>query len=128
MLRAVDYPMNFGTTPSYRRDAAVILSADEEELLVRFLSENPAIGDIIPGTAGVRLMKWRALSQGDKAYCQIYYYFRDLNMPLYLLAVYPARERLHLIMREHRAMEEAVEQIIELHSQLWRDIVEGLAS
>ncbi len=47
------------------------------------------------------------------------YYFRDLNMPLYLLAVYAKNEKLDLTAREKRQMRDAVDVIVVAYSERW---------
>jgi hypothetical protein len=44
----------------------------------------------------------------------VIYYFRDLNMPVYLLAVYAKGEKINLTHREKIQMRQAVEDIASL--------------
>jgi hypothetical protein len=87
MLGAGFYPITIAELHSYSCDADRLFDRDEHEKLKEFLAFNPEGGDVIAGTGGVRLLRWPIKNPGNDAK-RIVYYFRDLNMPLYLLALY----------------------------------------
>lgn len=45
-------------TDTFRERASRLLATAEREALYAFLADNPAAGDIIGGTGGVRKLRW----------------------------------------------------------------------
>lgn len=90
MLGAGIYPITIAEMGNYTKDADRYFDEGEHERLKTFLALHPESGDILPGTGGVRTLRWpiKEVVKGKSA--RIVYYFRDLNMPLYMLALYSA--------------------------------------
>ena len=53
-------------TPEYFVAARRILTDTERGALVDFLAANPTAGDLMPGTGGVRKLRWAARAKGKK--------------------------------------------------------------
>jgi len=51
-------PIGVVETPEFIRAATKLLRERERSDLVDFLARNPAAGDLIPGTGGVRKLRW----------------------------------------------------------------------
>ncbi len=45
-------------TLEFVRRVAKLFDHDEREAVVEFLTANPTAGDLIPGTGGVRKLRW----------------------------------------------------------------------
>jgi hypothetical protein len=112
MFNAGSYPISIAEMPDFIGDAGRIFTKDEHEQLVLFLAKYPDAGDIIPGTGGVRKVRWPARGQGKRGGARVIYYFRDLNVPVYLLAAYAKGEKLNLTAGEKKAMSWMVDQIV----------------
>lgn len=54
---------------------------------------------------------------------KVIYYFRDLNMPVYLLALYKKGEKDTLNQKEKKMMELYVAELVRAHSRRWLRIV-----
>jgi hypothetical protein len=52
------------------------------------LAENPLAGDEIPGTGGVRKVRFGASGRGKRGGARVIYYYLDETMPLYALLAY----------------------------------------
>ncbi|WP_425907170.1 type II toxin-antitoxin system RelE/ParE family toxin [Nitrobacter sp. TKz-YC02] len=61
----------------------------------------------------MRKLRWRAKGQGKRGGARVIYYFRDLNVPVYLLAVYAKGEKLNLTEGEKQEMSKMVDLIVE---------------
>lgn len=123
MFAAKDYPISIAETSPFYRKAQVVFSEDERTALVDFLAWNPEGGDVIPGTGGLRKLRWAAKGRGRRAGARVIYYFRDLNMPLYLLAVYTKGERDGMTASEKKALTALVETLVSHHSERLMRIV-----
>ena len=75
-------------TPTFSRQADKLFSEDEKRELIAFLAENPLAGDEIPGTGGVRKLRFAALGRGQRGGAQVIYYYLDETMPVYALLAY----------------------------------------
>lgn len=95
-----------------RKDLDAILSESERDQLIDWLAMSPDAGDIIPGTNGVRKVRWSYGGKGKRGGLRIIYYFRDLNMPISLIAVYKKNEKLNISAREKRMISQMVDDIV----------------
>ncbi len=75
-------------TPIFTRQTEKLFSEDEKRELIDFLAENPLAGDEIPGTGGVRKLRFAASGRGKRGGARVIYYFLDETMPLYALLAY----------------------------------------
>ncbi len=110
--RAVDYPITIAELRSVSKEFDRFLTETERNGLIDFLACHPEVGDVMPGTGGVRKMRWPCASKGKSSGLRVLYYFHDLNMPLYILAVYSKGEVLRLTQREEREMAKLVKVLV----------------
>jgi hypothetical protein len=88
MLGAGHYPITVAELRSYTEDADRLFDEEEHDRIKDRLAFLPDSGDIIAGSGGVRKLLWPYKDKrGRSREALILYFFRDLNMPLYLLAV-----------------------------------------
>ena len=78
----------FAETPIFTRQAEKLFSEDEKRELIDFLAENPLAGDEIPGTGGVRKVRFAASGRGKRGGARVIYYYLDDSIPLYALLAY----------------------------------------
>jgi mRNA-degrading endonuclease RelE of RelBE toxin-antitoxin system len=105
--------------------ARVGLTEDERKAVTDFLAENREVGDLIPGTGGLRKLRWPGRGKGKRGGYRVIYYFFNEGVPLYLLAVYPKNEQIDLtpqqksrltaLAKELKAMAKAPRKV-----RLWR--------
>ena|SRR6266851_2271791 len=89
MLGGGNYPITVAELRSYSEEADKLFSEEEHERLKERLAFWPDTGDIILGAGGIRKMLWPHKDQrGRDRDALILYFFRDLNMPLFLLSVF----------------------------------------
>lgn len=75
-------------TPIFTRQTEKLFSDEDKRELIDFLAENPLAGDEIPGTGGVRKLRFAASGRGKRGGARVIYYFLDETMPLYALLAY----------------------------------------
>ena len=66
-----------------------------DEYLARLqglLIENPEVGDVVPGSGGVRKMRWAMPGRGKRGGLRIIYYLRSRQGQIWLLTLYPKSE------------------------------------
>jgi len=90
------------TTKAFERDARRFLSEDEIAELIDFLADVPTAGDLIPGTGGLRKLRWGAKAKGKRGGSRAIYFYHDAGMPLFLLAIYAKADKIDLSAAEKR--------------------------
>ncbi len=75
-------------TSVFERQADKIWNEEERSALVDYLARNPEAGDIIPGTGGVRKLRWGRAGTGKRGGSRVIYFFHNADLPLYLLLAY----------------------------------------
>ena len=83
-------------TSAFARRAEKLLSAEEHEELIFSLALHPESGDEIPGTGGVRKVRFAAKGKGKSGGVRVIYYFFDDVNPLYAIFLYGKNEQANL--------------------------------
>jgi len=52
------------------------------------MAQEPEGGDVIPGTGGVRKLRWGRSGSGKRGGARVIYFYHDMDRPLYLLLAY----------------------------------------
>ena len=88
-------------TAAYLRDAAdVSMSEDERIVIVTAISENPALGDRMPGCGGARKARFSMPGKGKRGSYRVVHYYAGEDVPVFLLAVIKKGERADLSQSE----------------------------
>ena len=72
-------------TPTLSRQADKLFNEDERRDLIDYLAEHPLAGDEIPGTGGVRKMRFGASGRGKRGGVRMIYFFGGEEVPTYAL-------------------------------------------
>jgi len=83
-------------TSVFARRAEKLLSPEEHAELLLYLAVNPEAGDEIPGTGGVRKVRFAAKGKGKSGGVRVIYYFLDEENPLYAILLYGKNEQVNL--------------------------------
>jgi hypothetical protein len=94
-------------TPLFQRQAKDVWDENEREDFVNFIARNPAAGDVIPDTGGVRKVRWGRGGSGKRGGARVIYFYRDADFPLYLMIYAKARQE-DLSADEKRAVRKLV--------------------
>lgn len=81
-------PMVFIETPAFTADVKVLLPDHSYAELQLELAARPTTGDLIPGTGGLRKIRWRLPGQGKRGGARVIYYWRASVSQIWLLAIY----------------------------------------
>jgi len=80
---------SFIETRLFTRLVQKYLDDDEYRELQRALMDNPETGDIVPGSGGVRKLRWRAPGRGKRSGYRVAYYTRIAQGVIWMLTIYP---------------------------------------
>lgn len=97
-------PITVVETEAFARSAAKIWSEDEVAALVDHVARNPEAGDVIPGTGGVRKMRWSRAGSGKRGGARVIYFYYRPACPLYLLLAYRKAQATDLTQDEKKAV------------------------
>ncbi len=79
----------FIETPLFTRLLADYLSDDEYRELQAALSRAPESGSVVPGSGGVRKLRWSRRGQGKRGGLRVIYYLRIGREEIWMLTLYP---------------------------------------
>ena len=94
MARVV--PVTVIETPEFLAATHKLMDEAERMLLVDYLAYNPTAGDLIPGTGGVRKLRWALAGRGKRGGARVIYFHHDADMPLFALTAYAKNQRANL--------------------------------
>jgi hypothetical protein len=76
-------------TAMFRRYAADVWGDDERMEFIDFIAANPQAGDVMPGFAPLRKVRWSRPGAGKRGGVRVIYFVTHANGTLSLLVVYP---------------------------------------
>lgn len=97
-------PVTVVETPTFLRQAGAIWDEDDRLALVDFIARNPESGDLIPGTGGVRKVRWSRQGSGKRGGARVIYFYYHADAPIYLLLAYAKAQRTDMTPDEKRAV------------------------
>jgi hypothetical protein len=108
-------PITVVETHEFLSKARKLMSEEERSELVDYLAWHPEAGVVIPGSGGVRKLRWALEGRGKRGGARVIYFFHDMDMPLYVFTAYAKNERENLDQAEIHAMRKAVAILVEIH-------------
>jgi hypothetical protein len=86
-------PITVVETPEFLAATRHIMDEQERGLLVDYIAHNPLAGALIPGTGGVRKLRWALEGRGKRGGSRVVYYYYSDAMPIFALTAYAKNER-----------------------------------
>jgi len=75
-------------TELFRRKAASVLSGSELDAFINWIAANPLAGDVIPGAAPLRKVRWARDGMGKRGGSRVIYFNKLESGVIILLMVY----------------------------------------
>ena len=91
-------------TPIFSRQVQATWSDEEYRAFQLHLILQPDAGAIIPGSGGLRKIRWRMPGRGKRGGARVIYYWQDAARRVYLLFLYPKNVRSGLSPAELRTL------------------------
>ena len=103
--------LRFVETPLFTAQIVEILSDSEYSKLQTALILQPDLGDLIPGTGGLRKMRWGlpGHGRGKRGGLRVIYYWYVSQSVIYMLMVYSKTKQEDLSSEEKRALRKIAE-------------------
>ena len=83
----------FIETPLFTKILPRYLDDDDYAKLQNALNAQPEAGDLVPGSGGVRKMRWGVQGRGKRGGLRVIYYFRTTRGPIWMLTLYAKNVR-----------------------------------
>lgn len=96
-------------TPIFTCRVQDILSDDEYRLLQAQLVQRPDAGKIIPGSGGLRKLRWSASSRGKRGGARVIYYWFVSDEVILMLFAFPKNEQADLTPNQLKQLKKLVE-------------------
>lgn len=87
-----------------------LLSDDEYRAFQQHLADNPAAGDVIQGTGGLRKIRWSQGGRGKSGGVRVIYHWVPARQHIRLLMIYPKSMKADLSKAEKVSLRQIVEK------------------
>jgi mRNA-degrading endonuclease RelE of RelBE toxin-antitoxin system len=84
--------VTFIETRRFAKIVADYLDEEEYALLQRWLVLHPRSGAVIPGSGGVRKLRWGVSARGKRGGLRVIYYLRLSDTEIWMLTIYAKNE------------------------------------
>ena len=102
-------------TEAYTLRSEALLTREEQEGLRSFLAECPESGDVVPGLAGLRKLRWtqQRRNKGKRGGTRVVYFYALSVHTVVLLYMYSKDEKENLTNADRKQLKEAVADLKE---------------
>jgi len=102
--------MLFIETSIFTRQVTELLSDEEYKRLQEALLMRPEVGDLIPGSGGLRKLRWRTVGKGKRGGVRLIYYWDVPDDSFFMLTVYKKSQKEDLTKQELAILRRLVEK------------------
>ncbi len=81
--------ISFVETRLFTRLVQEYLSDDEYSALQQALRQDPEAGAVVPGSGGVRKLRWGVAGRGKRGGLRVIYFLRTRQGQIWMLTIYP---------------------------------------
>jgi len=99
----------FIETKLFSRMARAYLTDDDYRDLQGTLTANPEAGAVIPGTGGIRKLRWGATGRGKRGGVRVMYFLKQGESQVWMLTVYAKNETSRIPARVLRDIREEID-------------------
>lgn len=105
-------------TPTFLKDVKRAgLSEEEHRSLINFLAANPDAGVVMEGTGGVRKVRIAGEGSGKSGGYRVVYYFHDMDIPLFALALFAKNEKSNLTQAERNELRSIIPLMLKSYKE-----------
>lgn len=96
-------------TPKYLKQATALLNEEEREAVASYIALNPTAGFVIPGSGGIRKLRWRMQKGGKRGGHRLIYFNKLHRGQIWLLMIYSKRQFENISARELIKVRKAID-------------------
>ena len=105
-------------TPEFLAATRKLMDVEERALLVDHLALNPMAGDLIPGTGGVRKLRWGLAGRGKRGGARVIHFYHGPGIPLFALTAFAKHTQSDLSAADRNDFRRLTKLLVE--SYTWR--------
>lgn len=109
-------PITVVETPTFQNMAGAIWTGEERAELIDYVARNPDSGVVIPGTGGVRKLRWSRTGAGKRGGARAIYFYYQVDAPIYMLLAYAKAARADMSPDQKRQVTKLTAILKELHA------------
>jgi mRNA-degrading endonuclease RelE of RelBE toxin-antitoxin system len=102
--------VHFVETPVFTRQVEDLLGDAEYRALQLALFLRPEQGSLVPGTGGLRKLRWKTSGQGKRGGLRVIYYWDVKRSVIYMLLAYPKNRQEDLTPEQKRILTQLVRE------------------
>ena len=91
--------------PKFKVEAAAVIGAAGIDAVAAHLAEHPESGAVIPGSGGVRKLRWAAKGKGKRGGSRIIYVYVVVSARIYLMRFYAKNAKSDLTPAEKKELQ-----------------------
>lgn len=110
-------PVTVVETPEFLTAVRKLMDEDERMSLVDHLARNPRSGDIIPGTGGVRKLRWALEGRGKRGGTRVIYFYHNEALPLFVFTAYAKSAQGDLSKEAQNRLRQAAKLMVERYGK-----------
>jgi RelE toxin of RelE / RelB toxin-antitoxin system len=99
-------------TPPYLADAESLFTAEERTAIVDIVAADPHCGVVIPGSNGIRKVRFGFGGRGKSGGARVIYLFGGVDIPVFLLAAFAKNQKPDLTPKERLALGKSVGEML----------------
>ncbi len=105
--------MKFIETPVFTKDVRDLLSDEEYRGLQLALVLRPEQGSVIPGSGGLRKLRWGSKGRGKRGGIRLIYYWITAENTIFMLLLYDRSTQVDLTPAQARMLRQVVREELE---------------
>ena len=105
--------MRFIETPVFTKELKNLLKDEEYRALQLALLFRPEQGALIPGSGGLRKLRWSQKGKGKRGGCRVIYYWDEKQETFYMLLVYMKSKQEDLTPTQMKVLTKIVKEELE---------------
>ena len=109
--------MTVAEFPEFAKKSDRILGGRSHQDLIDFLGLNPKAGVIVPGSGGVRKMRWAVPGRGKRGGARVVYYFHSEELPILALRIYAKNEKTDISAKDRKQMKSEVREFVRFYTR-----------
>lgn len=86
-----------------------LLSDEDYRALQLQLVRHPTVGAVIPGTGGLRKLRWATQGRGKRGGARVIYFWHAKSHHILMLFIYPKNERTDLTAKQRETLRRVIE-------------------
>lgn len=109
-------PITIAELPAFLNMAEGIWTDDEKAELIDYVARNPESGVVVPGTGGVRKLRWARAGTGKRGGARVIYFYYHTDAPIYMLLAYAKADSTDMTPDQKRQVSKLTGILKELHA------------